>query len=126
MREPSFTLGVEEEYLLVERDSGDLVDKLPNPMLSECEALAEGQQVKPEFLRSQIEIGTRICRNVAEWFPGELDNGADDNGNDVRDERGFNAQQVGEMLTIRIALVDAQPGGGTLDRTITTSVRLKN
>jgi carboxylate-amine ligase len=35
-------------------------------MLEQCEALAEGQQVKPEFLRSQIEIGTRICDNVGE------------------------------------------------------------
>jgi len=66
MKEPSFTLGVEEEYLLVEQESGELVEKLPDKMLKQCEALAEGQQVTPEFLRSQIEIGTRICHNVAE------------------------------------------------------------
>jgi carboxylate-amine ligase len=66
MKEPSFTLGVEEEYLLVEQDSGELVEKLPEQMLEQCEALAEGQQVTPEFLRSQIEIGTRICKNVTE------------------------------------------------------------
>jgi carboxylate-amine ligase len=66
MKEPSFTMGVEEEYLLVDRDSGDLVEMLPEQMLEQCEALAEGQQVKPEFLRSQIEIGTRICRNATE------------------------------------------------------------
>jgi carboxylate-amine ligase len=66
MKEPSFTIGVEEEYLLVDRETRDLVARMPPQMLAECEALAEGQQVKPEFLRSQIEIGTRICRNVAE------------------------------------------------------------
>jgi carboxylate-amine ligase len=66
MRTPSFTLGVEEEYLLVDADTGALVDKLPAQMLEQCEALAEGQLVKPEFLRSQIEIGTRICDNVGE------------------------------------------------------------
>ena len=66
MKEPSFTLGVEEEYLLVEPSSGTLVEKLPEQMLEQCEALAEGQQVTPEFLRSQIEVGTRICRNIAE------------------------------------------------------------
>jgi len=66
MKAPSFTMGVEEEYLLVDRDSGELVDKMPETMLEECEAVAEGQQVKPEFLRSQIEIGTRICHNAAE------------------------------------------------------------
>jgi carboxylate-amine ligase len=66
MKEPSFTLGVEEEYLLVEADTGELVETLPAQMLEQCEALAGGQQVTPEFLRSQIEIGTRICRNVSE------------------------------------------------------------
>jgi carboxylate-amine ligase len=34
-------------------------------MLVECEE-AVGEQVHPEFLRSQIEIGTRVCRTVAE------------------------------------------------------------
>src|SRR5690606_28118179 len=66
MKEPSFTLGVEEEYLLVDRRTRDLVEKMPAPMLEQCEARIEGQQVKPEFMRSQIEIGTRICRSVAE------------------------------------------------------------
>jgi carboxylate-amine ligase len=66
MKTPSFTIGVEEEYLIVDASSGELVEKLPGQMLEQCEALAEGQQVKPEFLRSQIEIGTRICRDIAE------------------------------------------------------------
>lgn len=66
MQVPSFTLGVEEEYLVVDKASGDLVEKLPEQMLTQCEALAEGQQVTPEFLRSQIEIGTRKCHNIAE------------------------------------------------------------
>ena len=66
MKKPSFTLGVEEEYLLVDRQSRDLVPKMPESMLADCESLAGGQQVKPEFLRSQIEIGTRVCRNLAE------------------------------------------------------------
>ena len=70
MREPSLTIGVEEEYLLVEKDSGNLVDTLPEPMLEQCEAKAGGQQVTPEFLRSQIEIGTRVCRNIAEVRDG--------------------------------------------------------
>jgi carboxylate-amine ligase len=66
MSRPSFTVGIEEEYLLVDRDSRDLVAKMPRAMLEQCEARAESQQVKPEFLRSQIEIGTRVCHNIAE------------------------------------------------------------
>jgi carboxylate-amine ligase len=66
MKEPSFTLGVEEEYLLVDPATGELVEKLPDTMLKECEARADGQQVTPEFLRSQIEIGTRVCADISE------------------------------------------------------------
>ena len=66
MKTPAFTMGVEEEYLLVDRETGELIAELPEQMLEQCEALAEGQQVKPEFLRSQIEIGTRICQNITE------------------------------------------------------------
>jgi carboxylate-amine ligase len=65
VREPSFTIGVEEEYLLVDRDTRDLVTDPPASMLAECKELA-GEQVSPEFLRSQIEVGTKICRSVAE------------------------------------------------------------
>jgi carboxylate-amine ligase len=65
MAEPEFTLGIEEEYFLVDRATRDVVDDPPPEMLAECEALLAGQ-VSPEFLRSQIEIGTRICTSLAE------------------------------------------------------------
>ena len=64
-REPEFTLGIEEEYLLVDRETRSLVVDPPQSFLSECEAQAEGQ-VSSELLRSQIEVGTRVCRNIAE------------------------------------------------------------
>ncbi|MGB8273829.1 MAG: carboxylate-amine ligase [Alphaproteobacteria bacterium] len=63
MKDPEFTLGIEEEYLLVDRETRDLVAEPPASMLPECEALIE-EQVKPEFLRSQIEVGTRVCRSL--------------------------------------------------------------
>ncbi len=65
MREPSFTIGIEEEYLLVDARTRDLVHEAPPEVLAECEALLEGQ-VTPEFLQCQIEVGTRVCGNVAE------------------------------------------------------------
>jgi carboxylate-amine ligase len=61
--EPDFTLGIEEEYLLTDRATRDLVADPPSTMMPECEALMQGQ-VRPEFLRSQIEVGTRVCRTV--------------------------------------------------------------
>ncbi len=65
LKEPSFTLGIEEEYLVVDRQTRDLIHEAPPDMLSECERLLE-QQVKPEFLQSQIEVGTRVCATLQE------------------------------------------------------------
>ncbi len=65
MAEPEFTLGIEEEYFLVDRATRDVVEDPPAAMLADCEALLAGQ-VSPEFLRSQIEIGTRVCHTLAE------------------------------------------------------------
>jgi hypothetical protein len=50
--EPEFTLGIEEEYFLVDRATRDVVGDPPPEMLQECEGLLAGQ-VSPEFLRSQ-------------------------------------------------------------------------
>ncbi|HVG80835.1 MAG TPA: carboxylate-amine ligase [Methylomirabilota bacterium] len=62
---PSFSLGIEEEYLLVDRQSRDLVPDPPESMLEECHKRLEGR-VSPEFLRCQIEVGTRVCSSLAE------------------------------------------------------------
>ncbi len=64
VEEPPFTIGIEEEYFLVERESGAAIRESPPDMLAECEALLEGQ-VTPEFLQSQIEVGTRVSNSVA-------------------------------------------------------------
>ncbi len=68
VREPSFTLGIEEEYLLVDKTTRDLVPDPPKKLLTDCEAeLAHlGGQVSPEFMRSQIEVGTRVCKTIKE------------------------------------------------------------
>jgi carboxylate-amine ligase len=60
-----FTIGIEEEYLLVDRSSRDLASDPPPGMLSECQTLLQGQ-VSPEFLRAQIEIGTTVCQTLGE------------------------------------------------------------
>ena len=65
VKEPSFTVGIEEEYLIVDRGSRDLVQERPLDLMNELESLLEGQVV-PEFLNSQIEIGTRVGKTVRE------------------------------------------------------------
>lgn len=65
--EPSFTVGVEEEYLLVDCETRDLVTDMPDSMIEECESEMEARgQVSPEFLRAQIEVGTKVCDSIAE------------------------------------------------------------
>lgn len=66
MKDPDFTLGVEEEYLLVDPETRDLAIDPPEDILRECQELLPDHQVTPEFLRSQIEIGTRVCANIGE------------------------------------------------------------
>jgi carboxylate-amine ligase len=64
-KEPPLTVGIEEEYLLVNIVSGDLANDPPPDVLKECVDLGGGQ-ISPEFLRCQIEVGTRVCRTMAE------------------------------------------------------------
>ena len=63
IKEPSFTIGVEEEYLLVEQDTGRLISVAPEGLLQDVECIIEGQ-VSPEFFQSQIEVGTRVCQTI--------------------------------------------------------------
>lgn len=62
---PEFTIGIEEEYLVVNRESRDLLRKPPREM---WDALGEvlGSQVTQEFLQAQIEVGTKVCAKVSE------------------------------------------------------------
>lgn len=63
--EPAFTIGVEEEYLLVDKETRALVVDPPKTLMAEAEAKC-GTQVTSELLRSQIEVGTKVCNNVQE------------------------------------------------------------
>ncbi len=62
---PSFTIGVEEEYLVVDRSTRDLV-RVPDPAFLDACAERVGERVAPEFLQCQVEVGTRPHATVAE------------------------------------------------------------
>ena len=58
------TLGVEEEYQIIDPESRELTSYI-------SEFLEKGKQVfrdqvKPEFLQSQVEMGTEVCRDIKE------------------------------------------------------------
>jgi len=65
IREPAWTIGIEEEYLLVDPETRELIRDQPPGLMEEAGKLLEGQ-VSPEFLRSQMEIGTRVCADIKE------------------------------------------------------------
>ncbi|MCY4584874.1 MAG: carboxylate-amine ligase [Bryobacterales bacterium] len=65
LREPSFSIGIEEEYLLVDRQSRDLVSEPPPALIDAYEKRLRGHFSR-EFLRTQIEVGTSVCGSIAE------------------------------------------------------------
>ena len=64
-RKPSLTLGIEEEYLLVDPRTGELVAEQPPGLMPACKEKL-GDHVTHELLLAQIEVGTAICTDVAE------------------------------------------------------------
>jgi glutamate---cysteine ligase / carboxylate-amine ligase len=65
MQRPSFTIGIEEEYLVVDRETRDLI-KSPPPDMWKVIGDVLGHQVAHEFLKAQIEVGTKISAKVSD------------------------------------------------------------
>ena len=65
MTDPRFSVGMEEEYLLVDPQTRDLVSEAPAGLLDDCQREL-GESVSPEFLQCQIEVGTRVCQSIDE------------------------------------------------------------
>lgn len=63
--DPHLSIGIEEEYLLVDLETRDLSRSPPDAFLRAVEDIL-GERVTAEFLQCQIEVGTRVCTNVAE------------------------------------------------------------
>ena len=62
----AITLGVEEEFFIVDPGSRDLIAD-PNPAIFDtCEKTCGPHKIVHEFLRSQIETNTRVCESVSE------------------------------------------------------------
>jgi len=58
---PSYTIGIEEELMIVDRESFDLV----NAIESLLEDAVDGE-IKPELMESVLEIATKPCANTVE------------------------------------------------------------
>lgn len=99
-----FTVGVEEEYHLVDATTGALVSRAEEVLPVAQRSL--GEEVQPELISSQIEIGTPVCRSLAE-VRAELDR--------LRGELDAAAQRRGA----RIAATSTHPFSSWRDQEIT-------
>lgn len=62
---PPFTLGLEEEYLLVDKATRAVTEDAPEALFEECEKRLKGR-VAHEFLSSQIEVSTSVCADIGQ------------------------------------------------------------
>lgn len=61
---PNFTLGIEEEYQIVDPQTRELRSHI-SAML-EAGGMVLGERVKPEMHQSVVEVGTGICKDITE------------------------------------------------------------
>ena len=90
LKDPSFTIGIEEEYLLVDQASRDLVREMPQDLFDAAQQALQGQ-VAREFLKSQIEVGTGVHESPREA------------GRELADLRATVAKLAGELGLAPIA-----------------------
>jgi carboxylate-amine ligase len=64
MMPEKFTLGIEEEFQIVDPQTRELKSHV-SEILEQGKMLL-GEQVKPEMIQSQVEVGTGVCRNIDE------------------------------------------------------------
>ena len=62
MGQRRFTIGIEEEYQVIHPETRELTSYIQE-FLDEGRVILK-DQFKPEFLRSQVEVGSRICHDI--------------------------------------------------------------
>src|ERR671926_335741 len=68
MRSPSLTLGIEEEYQIIDPATRELRSYITEILNGDSMILDE---VKPELHQSMVEVGSKVCRTPSE-LRGEL------------------------------------------------------
>lgn len=64
IRSPLFTVGIEEEYQLIDPVTRELRSSITEMM--ERGKMILREYVKPEMMQSQVEVGTRVCHTIKE------------------------------------------------------------
>jgi len=62
---PPLTLGVEEEYQIIEPETRNLYSYI-SEFLAQDEQRPSSLHLRPELMQSQVEVGSHVCRNIKE------------------------------------------------------------
>jgi carboxylate-amine ligase len=62
---PPLTLGVEEEYQIIEPETRNLSSYI-SEFLAQDEQRPSSLHIQPELMQSQVEVGSHVCRNIKE------------------------------------------------------------
>ena len=62
---PSFSLGIEEEYQTIDPETRDLRSHIETELMEEGKRILK-ERVKAELHQSVVEVGTGVCRSIAE------------------------------------------------------------
>ncbi|MEW5986409.1 MAG: carboxylate-amine ligase [Chloroflexota bacterium] len=109
--EVPLTLGVEEEYQIIDPVTRNLHSYI-SELLSQDLRRPTRLNIKPEFMQSQVEVGSNVCRNVKE----------------VRQELRRLRRSVDEMARengLRFAAASTHPFAKWEEQSITEGVRYK-
>jgi len=106
-----FTLGVEEEFQIVDPDTWELRSHVSELLASS--AATFGDQVKRELHQSIVEVGTKICESVEE-LAEEI----------IRSRRGLS--DAAEHIGLRVAAAGTHPFSSWTDQQLSPGDRYKN
>ena len=106
-----FTLGVEEEFQIVDPDTWELRSHVSELLASS--AATFGDQVKRELHQSIVEVGTKICESVDE-LAEEI----------IRSRRGLS--DAAEHIGLRVAAAGTHPFSSWTDQQLSPGDRYKN
>src|SRR5437667_19299 len=109
--EHAFTVGVEEEFQIVDPTTWELRSHVSELLASSAPAF--GDQVKREMHQSIVEVGTKICSGVGE-LAEEI----------IRNRRDLAA--AAERVGLRVAAAGTHPFSSWMDQVISPGERYEN
>jgi carboxylate-amine ligase len=109
--EHAFTVGVEEEFQIVDPDTWELRSHVQE--LLATGATTFGENIKREMHQSIVEVGTKICTSIEE-LAGEI----------IRTRRDL--ADAAERVGLRIAAAGTHPFSNWIDQTLSPGERYQN